>query len=99
MQAGNLNHISWTNPSHLSNLLDEYQQVRFDLFHGGYPYCGEFVTLAKNLPNVYPDLCWLHIISPGAAKHATEGVSVDGRLGQGLLPGIEVAPEATSSSF
>jgi predicted TIM-barrel fold metal-dependent hydrolase len=68
LQAGNRNHISWTNPSHLSSLLDEYQQVRFDLFHGGYPYCGEFATLAKNLPNVYPDLCWLHIIAPGVAK-------------------------------
>ena len=68
LQAGNRNHIAWTNPSHLSDLLDQYQQVRFDLFHGGYPYCGEFATLAKNLPNVYPDLCWLHIIAPGAAK-------------------------------
>jgi uncharacterized protein len=68
MEAGNVNHISRTNPAHLSDLLDEYQQVRFDLFHGGYPYCSEFATLAKNLPNVHPDLCWLHIISPSAAK-------------------------------
>jgi predicted TIM-barrel fold metal-dependent hydrolase len=68
LQAGNSNHIAWTNPSHLSDLLDQYQQVRFDLFHGGYPYCSEFATLAKNLPNVHPDLCWLHIIAPGVAK-------------------------------
>ncbi len=70
LQAGNTNHIAWTNPSHLSDLLNEYPQVRFDLFHGGYPYGGEFATLAKNLPNVYPDLCWLHIIAPGVAKRA-----------------------------
>ncbi len=68
LQAGNQNHIAWTNPSHLSDLLNEYSQVRFDLFHGGYPYGGEFATLAKNRPNVYPDLCWLHIIAPGVAK-------------------------------
>ena len=68
LQAGNTNHISWANPSRLSNLLNQYQQVRFDLFHGGYPYGGEFASLAKNLPNVYPDLCWLHIIAPGVAK-------------------------------
>jgi len=68
LQAGNTNHIAWTNPSQLSDLLDQYQQVQFDLFHGGYPYCGEFATLAKNLPNVHPDLCWLHIIAPGVAK-------------------------------
>jgi predicted TIM-barrel fold metal-dependent hydrolase len=68
MQAGNRNNIAQTNPSHLSGLLNDYPQVRFDLFHGGYPYSGELATLAKNLPNVYPDLCWLHIIAPGAAK-------------------------------
>jgi uncharacterized protein len=70
LQAGNTNHVSWTNPSHLSGLLNQYPQVRFDLFHGGYPYGSEFATLAKNLPNVYPDLCWLHIIAPGMAKKA-----------------------------
>ena len=68
LEAGNRNHIARTNPSHLSDMLNEYQQVRFDLFHGGYPYGGEFASLGKNLPNVYPDLCWLHIISPGVAK-------------------------------
>jgi uncharacterized protein len=67
-QAFNSNHISWTNPAHLSDVLNEYRQVRFDLFHGGYPYGGELATLGKNLPNVYPDLCWLHIIAPGVAK-------------------------------
>ncbi len=70
LQTGNWNHIAWTNPSHLSDLLNEYPQVRFDLFHGGYPYCSELATLAKNLPNVYPDLCWLYIISPGVARRA-----------------------------
>ncbi len=70
MQNGNRNHVAWTRPSHLSELLNEYRQVRFDLFHGGYPYGSEFATLAKNLPNVYPDLCWLHIIAPGVAKRS-----------------------------
>jgi predicted TIM-barrel fold metal-dependent hydrolase len=67
-EAGNRNHVARTNPSHLSDLLNEYPQVRFDLFHGGYPYGSEFAALGKNLANVYPDLCWLHIIAPGAAK-------------------------------
>ncbi len=68
LQAGNRNHVAWTKPSHLSELLNEYQQVPFDLFHGGYPYGGELAAISKNLPNVYPDLCWLHIIAPGVAK-------------------------------
>jgi hypothetical protein len=66
--ADNQNQNLRTNPSLLSNVLNRYQEVRFSLFHGGYPYCHELAALAKNLPNVYPDLCWLHIIAPGVAK-------------------------------
>jgi len=66
--ADNQNENLRTNPSLLSNVLNRYQEVRFCLFHGGYPYCHELAALAKNLPNVYPDLCWLYIIAPGVAK-------------------------------
>ena len=51
---------------HLVNLFIEYREAKFDLFHGSYPYMGEALSLAKNFPNVYLDLCWLHIISPSA---------------------------------
>jgi len=68
MQAGNHSHVAWTNPSLLSNLLNEYPQVRFDIFHGGYPYLGEQASICKNNANCYADLCWLHIISPAMAK-------------------------------
>jgi hypothetical protein len=68
MQAGNQNHVAWTHPSLLSDLLNEYQQVRFDIFHGGYPYLGEQATICKNNRNCYADLCWLHIISPSMAR-------------------------------
>ena len=60
--------VARTNPAHLTNLLPKYPQVRFDLFHGGYPYTSEFAAIAKNVPNVYPDLCWLHILAPGQAR-------------------------------
>jgi hypothetical protein len=68
MQSGNRNHVAWTNPALLSDLLNEYPQVRFDIFHGGYPYLGEQATICKNNPNCYADLCWLHIISPSMAR-------------------------------
>jgi glucuronate isomerase len=68
MQAGNWNHVAWANPALLSDLLDRYQQVRFDVFHGGYPYLGEQATICKNNRNCYADLCWLHIISPSMAR-------------------------------
>lgn len=64
LQEGNENIITNSDPTHLINLFVEYREARFDLFHGGYPYVNEWATLAKNFANVYPDLTWLHIISP-----------------------------------
>ena len=45
----------------------EYGKAKFDLFHGGYPFMGEALALAKNFGCVWLDLCWLYIISPTAA--------------------------------
>lgn len=70
LQEGNENLITNSNPVHLTNLFMEYREVKFDLFHGSYPYIGELSVLAKNFPNVYVDLCWLHIISPTVARRA-----------------------------
>jgi predicted TIM-barrel fold metal-dependent hydrolase len=67
LQEGNENLLANANPLHLAPLFLEYRRARFDLFHGGYPYMGEAISLAKNFPNVYLDLCWLYIISPSAA--------------------------------
>ena len=64
LQAGNGNTITNSNPTHLTNLFLEYRDVKFCLFHGGYPYGGEVSTLAKNFSNVYIDMCWTQIISP-----------------------------------
>ena len=66
LQEGNENILTNSNPMHLVNLFVEYREAKFDLFHGAYPYMGEALALAKNFPNVYLDLCWLHIISPTA---------------------------------
>jgi len=68
LQEGNENVVTSSNPVHLVNLFMEYKEVKFDVFHGGYPYTSELATLAKNFPNVYIDLCWLHIISPTVAR-------------------------------
>ena len=64
LQAGDGNYIMNANPALLANLFLKYRDVPFILFHGGYPYGGEFGSLAKNFRNVYIDLCWLYIISP-----------------------------------
>jgi predicted TIM-barrel fold metal-dependent hydrolase len=68
LQAGNGNYLSNSNPLHLANLLLEYPDARFDLFHAGYPYQGEMATLGKNFANAYVDLCWVHAISPWVGR-------------------------------
>lgn len=68
LQEGNGNFLSNAHPLQLVNLLIEYPEVRFDLFHAGYPYQSEMATLGKNFPNAYLDMCWVHVISPWVAR-------------------------------
>lgn len=70
IMAGNSVPITNSNPTLLVNLFLKYPKARFDIFHGGYPYTGEMATLAKNFPNVYLNMCWMHIISPTASINA-----------------------------
>jgi len=70
IQAGNYNTITNAQPTYLTNLLRKYPDVKFDIFHGGYPYCTEAGMLAKYFPNAYVDGCWLTHICPSAYKEA-----------------------------
>jgi predicted TIM-barrel fold metal-dependent hydrolase len=70
--AGNRAFIENTKPTHLSNLFTLYPNVRFDLFHIGYPYQEELGVLVKLFPNVYADFCWAHIISPPGSRRTLD---------------------------
>jgi len=70
LQNGTGNLIANSNPELLSNLFLQYPDVRFDLFHIGYPYQHVLSALSKNYRNVYIDMCWAHIISPQASISA-----------------------------
>jgi len=70
IQAGNYNTITNAKPTHLTNLLRKYPDVKFDIFHGGYPYFREAGLLAKYFPNAYIDGCWLTHISPSTYMEA-----------------------------
>ena len=72
LQAGILNTITNAQPTLLTNLFQKYPDVRFDVFHGGYPYLREAGILAKYFPNVYVDACWLAHISPAAYRQALD---------------------------
>ncbi len=69
--AGNNNlDFNRIRPKDLTNLFLQYPQIRFDLFHIGYPFQGEVAALAKNFANVYINLCWAWIIDPHATGEA-----------------------------
>lgn len=70
LQEGIGNRVPDSDPSLLTNLFLQYPDVKFDLFHIGYPYQHVVSALAKNFPHVFIDMCWAHIISPPASIHA-----------------------------
>ena len=61
-----------TNATHLANLFLKYKEAKFVIFHGSYPYMSELTVLDKKFPNVYIDMCWMHIISPAASRQYLE---------------------------
>lgn len=65
--AGNENTLSNSLPLDLNRLFLKYPEVKFVLFHGSYPWTGEFCALGKMFPNVYLDLVWLPQISRSEA--------------------------------
>lgn len=66
--SGDGNNISNSRVGDLVPLLAEYKDAKFVLLHGGFPYYNEYLSIAKNYPNVYADLTWLYVISPTASR-------------------------------
>lgn len=62
--AGIRNDVVKANAAHLLKVLELHSDVAFDLFHGNWPYMGEYLFIGKNYPNVYFNLCWVHTIDP-----------------------------------
>ena len=65
--AGNGNTLENSHPLKLNNLFLQYPKAKFVLFHGGYPWIGEYAAMGKMFPNVYLDTVWLPQISREAA--------------------------------
>ena len=59
-----------SNPEYLADLLREYPSLKFDLFHMGYPYSKQLISLCKTYPNAYFDFCWGYVLSPDTAEQA-----------------------------
>ena len=68
--AGNWGALSSTKASYLIPIFEKYRRVRFDLMHASWPWTSELGAIAKNYPNVYPDLCWAWAMNPAASERA-----------------------------
>jgi len=62
--------LAGSNPMLLEPVIAAYPDVKFVLFHGGFPWIYEIAGLAHNYKNVYIDLNWLPLISTKAAETA-----------------------------
>jgi uncharacterized protein len=62
-----LGKLEGSNAMGLKKLIEQNPQTKFSLFHCGYPWMDDVLGLLHNYRNVYPDLCWLPLISTSAA--------------------------------
>lgn len=69
---GNLCHIPDSSSMHLLNLLRTFPKTKFDLFHASYPWTIEHGVIAKHFPNVWPNLCWMYVISMEGSRRTLD---------------------------
>jgi uncharacterized protein len=88
--------VTQANPTNLTPFAIRHPKTRFVLMHCGYPYGRDLIAMAKNMPNVVVDMCWIYIISPGFAgeflDEAIETLPRDKVIGFG---GDYVIPEGS----
>lgn len=58
------------NPLNMIPILYRHPDVKFDIYHLGYPWVRETLLLGKNFPNAFLNLCWLHVISEKCGRDA-----------------------------
>jgi len=57
-----------TNPIYLLDIMRKFSDVKFDIFHGGYPFHHTIPGILTQTYNAYVDLCWMPILSQSATK-------------------------------
>lgn len=57
-----------TNPIYLLDIMRKFSDVKFDIFHGGYPFHHTIPGILTQRHNAYIDLCWMPILSQSATK-------------------------------
>jgi predicted TIM-barrel fold metal-dependent hydrolase len=68
--AGNWGSLAGSAAMRLLPVFEKYRRVRFDVFHASWPWDPELGAVAKNYPNVHPDMCWAWAMNPAAMERA-----------------------------
>jgi hypothetical protein len=72
LQEGLNGFLPDSRPSNLISAFRQHPDVKFDVFHTGYPYGFELTAICKQFRNVYADMCWVHVISQEYAVRVLE---------------------------
>ena len=90
--AGNWGSLNGTKASNLIPVFEKYRRVRFDIFHASWPWTSELGAIAKNYPNVHPDMCWAWTMNPAQCERALsewlDGVPFNKIFGYGADTGM-----------
>jgi predicted TIM-barrel fold metal-dependent hydrolase len=62
--------INGANASLLLPIFEKYRRVRFCILHASWPWTSELGAIAKNYPNVYPDMSWAWNLNPAGSERA-----------------------------
>lgn len=68
--AGNWGALAGSRALKLLPLFDSFRRVRFDVFHGSWPWTEELGAIAKAYPNVWIDMCWAWTMTPSGCERA-----------------------------
>lgn len=63
-----LGQLTETRAMSMKEVIARNPETKFVLFHCSFPWTEDISALLHTYPNVYPDLCWLPLLSPTAAK-------------------------------
>ncbi|MBT3380019.1 MAG: amidohydrolase family protein [Lentisphaerae bacterium] len=69
---GNWGNVPDSDPLLLIPLISAFKNVKFDLFHAGYPYSRMLGMLGKHYPNVWLNMAWMYVISMAASRRVLE---------------------------
>lgn len=61
-------------PLHMIPVLQRHPNVKFDIYHLGFPWVRETIQLARNFPNVWLNLCWNAIVSERVHLQAVDEI-------------------------